>query len=401
MNLMKAKEEIISRHTGIGESLQVTADLGIMNMIKRLVSLSKDKAGEEALLLTKRNLEVIVKYLPHNYYKVQMDNLFLIYRLRCNLKLGWLLFFEWQNAYDNYECNEFLKTFVEESSDFEEIMNLNHFTIQKFRDIISSDNIPIAYGKAAVALKDLQLKKLKEKLGYLGIRESSRLSEDCNALFYVFCTEKDYLEIREKEVLVFVEKCDDIIRKKFLENFLEKLSLLYLKKFNRIAEYFIQITGENYSKKFNSYIGFLDSVLIRKYADWINIYKINKIFGDDERSAFWDKYHYKQVTKYIYSDSVVMEFERYIAVEFLGRSMGPLYIYEKEYFEKYVRKVFKTRRYDNMELRSYLLNQTDYLKNAEKLDKIKGIRLVHLPNPGWQSKFHGVLVKNHITERIL
>lgn len=390
-NLIKAKEEILSRHTGIGEPLQVAADLEIMNMIRRLVSLSKEKAEEEALLLTKRNLEVIAKYLPHNYYRVRMDNLFLIFRLRCNLNLAWLLFFEWQNAYDNYECNELLKNFIEESHDFEKIMNSNHFTIQKFKDILSTDNIPIAYGKAAVELKNIQSKKLKEKLEYLGIKEASRLSEDCASLFYVFCTEKDYMEIGEKEILVFVEKCDDIIRKKFLENFLEKLSLRCLKKFNRIAEYFFKITGENYSKKFNLYLGFLDIVLIRKYVDWINIYKINKIFGDDERSSFWDKYHYNQVTKYIYSDSVVMEFDRYIAVEFLGKSMGPLYIYEKEYFEKDVRIKIGTN--NNQKLRHVLYHQTDY--------DTKGIRIEHSPNPGWQSKFHDVLIKNHITERIL
>lgn len=85
-NLIKAKEEIISKHTGIGEPLQVANDFDFMKMIKRIASLNKKEAGKEALILTKKNLEMIARYLPHNYYKVRLENLFLVFGLLLQFK---------------------------------------------------------------------------------------------------------------------------------------------------------------------------------------------------------------------------------------------------------------------------------------------------------------------------
>lgn len=400
-NLIKAKEEIISKHTGIGEPLQVANDFDFMKMIKRIASLNKKEAENEALILTKKNLEMIARYLPHNYYKVRLENLFLVFRLRCNLNLNWILFYEWQNAYDNQKFNAFFVDFISKNEDFEKIMQSNHFSVQKFKDILSAESIPISYGKIALAVGRNSSLKLNDKLEYLGIKESSRLSEDCKYLFFAFCTLNDYLRAGEQEILIRVRKYNDVIRKKFLQNFLTEMSLTHLKCFNRIAEYFLGLTGENYSEKFNTYFYNFNPILIRKYVDWINIYKINKIFGDDERSLFWEQYHHEAVTKYAYSNSVVMEFKNYVAIEFLGQASGPWYIYKKEYFEHNVRRLFKTYGYEATELKSYLFNNTDYEKNAEVFGNANGIRRVHLPNPGWQRKFNSVLIRNRITERIL
>lgn len=400
-NLIKAKEEIISKHAGIGEPIQVANDFDFMKMIKRIASLNKKEAENEALILTKKNLDMIARYLPHNYYKVRIENLFLVFGLRCNLNLNWILFYEWQNAYDNQEFNVFFSKLVSENDDFKKIMQSNHFSIQKFRDVLSDESIPIAYGKIALTVGKDSLPKLNDKLEYLGIKESSRLSEDCNYLFFTFCTLDDYLTVGEQELLIRVRRYDDVIRKKFLQNFLKELSLVHLKRFNRIAEYFLGLTGENHSEKFKTYFYNFNPILIRKYVDWINIYKINKIFGDDERSVFWEQYHHEAVTKYAYSNSVVMEFKDYVAIEFLGQASGPFYIFKKEYFEHNVRKLFKIYGYEATELKSYLYNNTDYVKNAELFGNANGIRRVHLPNPGWQRKFNSVLIGNRITEHIL
>lgn len=400
-NLIKAKEEIISRHIGVGEPLQVDNDFDFMKMIKRIASLSIKEAENEALILTKKNLEMIARYLPHNYYKVRLENLFLVFKLRCNLNRNWILFYEWQNAYDNQEFNAFFANFILKNDDFEKIMQSNHFSIQKFRDILLDDCIPIAYGKIALTLGKESSKKINDKLKYLGIKENSRLSEDCNYLFFTFCTLNDYLTAGEQELLIRVRRYDDVIRKKFLCNFLTELSLVHLKHFNRIAEYYLGLTGENHSEKFNTYFYNFNPILIRKYVDWINIYKINKIFGDDERSVFWEQYHHEAVTKYAYSNAVVMEFKDHVAIEFLGQASGPFYIYKKEYFEHNVRKLFKIYGYEATELKSCLYNNTDYVKNAELFGNANGIRRVHLPNPGWQRKFNSVLIRNRITEHIL
>lgn len=86
-NLIMAKNEIAARHTEIEEVILAETDFSLMNMIKRLASLNLKEAEKEALVVTKKELEAIARYLPHNYYKVRMDSLFLIFRLRCNEKL--------------------------------------------------------------------------------------------------------------------------------------------------------------------------------------------------------------------------------------------------------------------------------------------------------------------------
>lgn len=400
-NLIMAKNEIAARHTEIEEVILAETDFSLMNMIKRLASLNLKEAEKEALVVTKKELEAIARYLPHNYYKVRMDSLFLIFRLRCNEKLGRKLLYEWQNSYDNKECNEFLCTFVLQNNIFENIMKLNHYSIQQFVSFLSSEYIPISYGKAALSLHNVEFNTLEDRLEYLGIKATSRLAKDCRYLFYVFCTSNDYIRAGEQAILLVLKKYDDILKKKFLQNFLKQLSLEDLKKFNHIEEYFFRFTGENHSDKFVSYFYGFDPALLRKYVDWIHIYIINKIFGNDERSLFWEQYHHELVTKYTYSNSVVMEFNNHVAVEFLGQAMGPLYIYRKEYFEKDVRNLLIMGRCDNAELRKYLLNNTEYEKNAKILGDRKGTRLVHLPNPGWQINFNSVLTRNGITERIL
>ena len=400
-NLILAKEEIIERHTGISEIVPTFTDYSLMNMIRRLTSLSRQEAENEALVLTKKELEIIARYLPHNYYKLQMENLFLIIRLRCNINLNRILLNEWQNAYDNKEFNAFLRTFMLENKDSEKLEEIKNVSVQKFISFLTAENIPVEYGKMALSLKNIKSEKLQDRLEYLGIKQTSRLFEDCRFLFYIFCGEKDYLEAGEKEILFVVKKYDENLKKKFLRNFLQQTSLENLKKFNRIEEYFFAFTGENHTDKFNAYFYGFDVVLVRKYVDWIHIYIINKIFGNDERSLFWERYHHETVEKYAYNNSVVMEFNNYIAIEFLGQASGPLYIYKKEYFEHYVRKIFKTYGYEATELKSYLYNNTDYVKNAKLLSNINGTRLVHLPNPGWQSKFDSVVIRNRITERIL
>lgn len=401
VNLIKAKEEIALRHTEFGEESQTDVDSSFMNFIKYLVCLEVDEVEKEALVITKRMLEKIVRYLPHNYYNVQMDNLFLIFRIRSNLKFKRMLFNEWQNGYSNESCNAFLKTFVSKDKDFGEILDSNHISVQMFTEILSAKNIAIKYGKTAMSLERSPQKSLAEKLEYLGIRKTSKLFNDCLSLFYVFCERKDYLSVDDEKILSIIKKYDNNLKKQFLANFLGQLSLSELKNYKWLASYFFEITGENHSKKFNSYFASFEPDLTRKYVNWMHIYIINKIFGKDERSVFWERYHYELVTKYTYSNAVVMEFVDYVAVEFLGQAMGPLYIYQKKYFEADIRKFFKLNMYDNGELRTILYNNTKYENNAKRLKNKQGTRLVHLPNPGWQTNFHGILITNKITERIL
>ena len=398
--LIKAKQEIVEQHANIGEPKILEPNLEIMRLILRLTKLDEKSVYSESLVLTKKELEIIAGYIPHNFYDVKLDNLFQILQIRNSLKLCNILLYEWQNSYDNQECNDFLKLLIKKNEYIGKIISGWNLTACQFIKFLDSENIPVAYGRTAVLLNDTCYTNLNERLEYLGIRSNSKLSNMCNFLFFTFCSRQDYLLIGENELLSFVNKYDENTLKVFLNNFLNKLSLQELKNFKRIAEYFLHLTGENRSEKFNNYFLPFDEVIIRKYVDWINIYKINKIFGTDERSRFWEKYHHELVTNFIYSNSVVMEFENFVAVEFLGQAMGPAYIYRKNYYNVAVRDSFEKRLYDNAGLRSHLLHNTEYVNGARNLNGITGSRLIHNPNPGWQDTFKIVLLNNRITEQI-
>lgn len=399
-HLIESKNEIIAKHSNIGQTRNVQNNYDFMKLVKYLADIDKEKIYGEALILTNKEMKMIAGYLPHNFYKVRLENLFQIFLLRTNLQLNKILFYEWQNSFDIPEFNAFLQILLRESGSFKEIIEGCHLTEQKFSAFLRQENIPIAYGKEIMSLESLKSQTFKDRLKYIGIRSTSRLSKECEFIFFVFCGKNDYLEIGDKELVSVIDKYNDKLKKQFLLNFLEKLSMEELNKFQRLAEYFLKLTGENHSERFYHFFTEFNSILVRKYIDWTNTYKIHKIFKNDERSVFWEKYHHELVVNYTFSDSVVMEFENYIAVEFLGKAMGPLYVYKKEYFDKYIRNSFAHNLFDNSTLRSYLLNETEYVKNAMHLRNITGTRLVHNPNPGWQSKFDRLLLENNITERI-
>lgn len=398
--LMKANQVIKQKHSRVSEPKNLRPNPELHKLIVYLSQLDATKVEQEALALTNKEMEDIAGYIPYNFYRVSLKNLFHIFQIRSNERLCLILFHAWQNAFDQSGCNFFMETLLLEDKNFKEIILKTHFTEQKFSWILKQKNIPLEYGKEAQRLKRPELVGLKEKLTYFGIKSTSNLAIQCEFLWYVFCKKEDYLLIKEYELLKIIQKYDEKIKKVFLLNFLSELSLEELKKFSSLAEYFSGITGENRSKEFNLYFADFEQRYVRKFVDWINICKINKIFGKDERSVFWEKYHYEDVKKYSYSNSIIMEFENYVAIEFLGQANGPAYIYKKDYFDKNLRNAFVLRLYDNKALRQYLYKNTQYEDGARRLRNAIGTRLKHLPNPGWSSIFADVLINNNITERI-
>lgn len=396
--LIKSKENIIQKHSKVAEPKDIELNDDFIKIIKRLIGLNKEELYLESLVLTNRELMRIVQYLPHNFFHIKLDNLFKIVLLRINSQLCWELFHEWQNSFDNEECNNFMIYLISEKQDFDEIIKTCHFTKDKFIEILKSNEIPVLYGKQAIFLEGNGIELFHNNLLYLGVRENSKLEKQCAYLFFTFCSERDYLITDEKKLIDVLTKYDEGLKKKFLLNFLTELSFVDLKNFQGVAEIFLNITGENHSKRFYQYFKGCAATLIRKYVDWINTYKIHKIFGCDERSAFWECYHQENIIKHSYSNSVVMDFGKYVAIEFLGQAMGPCYIYKKEYFDEKIKESFALKLYDNFSLRQYLYRRRDYDNGEKKFRNKNVIRLVHNPNPGWQSTFNDVLINNKITE---
>lgn len=388
--LVNVKDKIVKEHPLEAEELlDIKPNDKLFELVNRIASLEIKKVKMNAMSLSANDIAAIAAYLPHNYYSVKMRNLFLVFKYRTDYRLCEILYDQWQNTYTNKECNEFiLDVLLKEKEDFIILLRNNHIDENHFRMFLEKGDIPTRYG---YELRKVNFRKglsLKDKLGYFGVKNSSKLYHDCEYLFYTFCDREDYLIANKLSMVDVVEKYSIRELKLFLFNFLSKLSLAELEDFSTLAAKLQVRIGDDQSSKFKSFFDGANPAIIRKYIDWINIYKVNKYFGNDERSIFWKRYRFVHVEKYSYSDSVVMEFDSYVAIEFLGQAMGPIYIYTKDYFNTYVRKWFTRKIYGNSEMRSVLLHQTDYQNY--------GYRKEH--RGYWQSEVHGVLIGNNITE---
>lgn len=394
--LIMAKEDVKKRHHRIGEASKVEQNHELHQFILYLVQLDKSDLEKEAYVLTNKEAEQLAGYIPYNFYKVDLSNLFYIFQVRSNLRLCSVLFYAWQNSFDKPECNIFMGSLIEQDENFMALMSGCHMTHQKWSWILQQDSIPLAYVKEAFLAKNPECHSLEERLEYLGVQPSSALAIKCGLLFYTFCEKEDYIETGDLKLVEILKKYDDASRKQLLINFIEKMPLSEMKKFLHLVDCFTEVTGKQNSLRFNNYFSGVPNDIIRKYIDWINICRINQIFGSDERSLFWEKYHYEDVNKHSYSNSILMEFENYVAIEFLGQAKGPAYIYKKEYFDQNLRNSFNISLYDNSSLRNYLYRKTQYVDNARNLRNITGTRLPH--NIGWTVKFSEILMINHITE---
>lgn len=235
-------------------------------------------------------------------------------------------------------------------------------------------------------------KTLAEKFKFFGINEDSKLYRDCADVFYTFCRKEDYLEADQAELLNIIKKYELRNRpllKAFLLNFLGKLKLTELGKFRELARYFESLVGEARKPKESYKFLFEDmpEALIEKYVDWINRCRIEQYFDNDERSEFWKQYRFVNVQRYNKSNAVVMEFKEYIAVEFLGQAMGPIYFYSKEYFEKKLKGQFMLL--ENAPMRQYLLHQSRYGKED---------RIEH--RGYWQYNVESYIIQHHITRKV-
>lgn len=399
--LIQSKNNILITHSHTNNPAPVKPSKDLMKLIQRLVVLELYELKRNALSLTNKEMIMVTSYLSHNYYDVNMNNLFEIFKYRSNERLCHILFNQWQDSYDNNELNQYIRKLLKIDEKLIMLIRKNHTDEMEFDRFLKEGQIPINYVKMIMDYPFEGKLNLKQKLEYFGIRKESRLTYDCEFLYYTLCNRNDYLYVKETDLLIVVKKYNESQLKCFLKNLLKNLSLKDLNNLLGIARYLQTKVGENYSKKFIDFFSGFSAKIVQKYVDWINIGKIEEYFGEDERSMFWKNYRFVKVKKFPSSNSVVMEFKKHIVVEFLGRSMGPTYIYKKIYFEQNVKKWFTRTSHDNISMRRQLYRYTSYEDEGVKFKDNVGIRMIHTPNPGWESKFTSVLLKNRITEYII
>ena len=388
--LQQAEKDIAELHRRKSSIPRISDNKELKELVMSLVQLKYGQTGIRVFALTDRELYLIAKYIPHNYYKVDMTNLFSVFELRPSEQLWAALYEQWQESYQNSECNEFICNSLESNAELESFIRKMHMTPHTFGIVLKGEDIPSAFLKEVMECALGESRCIADRLEYFGVRKRTLLYKKCRSGFFLCCGKKEYLSIQEFDLLEAVRRYKEehfVWLKDFLINFLSKLSLRELQKFQSLAEYLQMAIGEGPADKdrYKRFVDGLPQEIEQKYADWINQSKVWAYFGEDERSIFWKQYRFVSVRKIKKSNVVVMEFRNHYALEFLGKGMGPMYIFTRDYFEKDIQK--KLTWIDNMQMRKELLHSAD---SADQYRK------EHRGN--WQTDVHKYLREHHMTD---
>lgn len=390
--LKRVGEDIRILHSAEKEPVIIAPSDELFQLIDRVSKLELFQVKMTAMALSDEDVCKISGYIPYNYYNVNMRNLFLVFTYRSNDRNCETLYSEWQNSYNNSECNGFMKELLEMDEKF--IMMIRNYSMSEpfFGEILDSESIAYRFG---IELKNRvfdHAASLKEKLGCFGISDSSRLFHECEMLFYTYCTKDDYLVVDKGKLLTIIKSYNESILKLFLKNFLNCLEVKELYSFSQLAQHLRSVVGDIGTDSYFAFFADVDEEVRDKYNTWINIFKVEEIFGYDERSQFWKQYKYIDVKKYRRSNSVVLEVNNYYISEFLGEANGPIYFFDKEIFDEKVKRYFTS--YDNSELRSWLFNNQGYTEGRFVHKKPKGDEYY------WCREIHRILITKKMTERI-
>jgi hypothetical protein len=236
--LIEAANDIALQHRKQREVNYSTPNDKLRLLIERIVALELYQVKQNALALPEDDVLSVAGYLPHNYYNVDMKNLFLVFNYRSSQQACEVLYEQWQSSYDNDQCNQYMREQLQTNERFIMLMREHNISETTFDDILSSEIIPSRFGMECVKRQFPNNYSLINKMNYFGVQGNTRLYHDCQFLFYTFCNKQDYLAANKSELLVVIQQYEEVALKKFLYRFLEFLTLAELEQFFEMARYF-------------------------------------------------------------------------------------------------------------------------------------------------------------------
>jgi len=355
-------------------------------LVRKLLETSPEMLEAAGLSLSDRQARMLAGYLPYNFYDVPEDKLFRMMEPRLDEASCEILFREWQEEFGNYACNHFLRELAESNSCFQALLKKHHIKPALFIQILISRNIPLAYDQLLVGAVFADGREFERKLQYYGVYPQSFLDIECKRALLTFCEREEYFSCSEENLLDIVKTYDSYMLRKFLLNFMAKLSLWDLELYPALASHMRQVTGHRNSRNFQKFFEGAGEDQVQRFIDWINIFKLNTYFGGDERSEFWKQFRYLNVVRYPVSNVVIMEFDECAAIEFLGEKKGTVYICEKDVFMRSFYNCLDAM--DNEELRGYFKAHKDLCIESRS----------HVGR--WQSHIGSLLLKKEIAEKL-
>ena len=355
-------------------------------LLRRMYQVDPSMVKAAALSLSDRQADMLAGYLPYNFYGEDETRLFEVMDNRLDERSSRTLYMQWQNAYSNPACNEFMIRMSRKEGGFKKMLEGYGISTDAFIKVLESINIPLGFDEELMGKHFSDDQDLDNRLRGYGIIEESMLDIACKCAMLTYCGRIDYLNCSQENLIAIFQDYDLYMQKKFLMNFLRRMSLKDLESYPELAAHLRSITGYPGSVEYLEFFDEADPEIVLKYADWINIFKLNIFLENDERLDFWKRYRYVNVIRYPVSNTLVLEFKNHVAVEFLGDDKAPVYFCEKEIF----RNMFYAQltSMDNSDIRIYFKTHKDECMDSRN----HSFR--------WQNHVDSLISKKNITMRI-
>lgn len=387
--LASVRVEVRKKHPKMDEVAEYQTDSAFLDQIKKWSQMSKEEIESEAVLIPMRQIRKLARYVPGNSLHVPMRNLIRIVFLRATKDIAGMLFGQWQDFYQNKDLCFLLYQLCKDKKNITEDIFLQcQLTDEQLMRWLKSSDIPYTVGRDCATIFG-ERKPFQERLSDRHISPNGKLGRSCSERFLTFCTREDYLDYSDQEMRSLIGKYSEQTMLLFLLNILEKLEVQDFRLYYFCGSYLRDhFTGNVDSDSCRRIFKKFPAGHELKYRRWQNYILVKDSFAandGDERLQFWSQYVPYSMNAYrnAESESLVMEFECYTIVEFTTATMGPLYIYRKDVFERNIKKYLKQM--DNQELRHLLYNE---------LKRYYEMRIVH--NDNWQWKTSRYLTAHSI-----
>ena len=359
----------------------------MQQLISRLYRYDDSMVKAAALSLSEKQAGMLAGYLPYNYYGQDETRLFDILRYRLNDNTCRVLYEQWQECFGNSQCNEFMRSLAVSSEEsFLDLLRRFGIPKESFIKILDSENIALGFDEELIGTRFEDGEDFDNRLKEHGVVHQSLLDVECKRALLTFCGKSDYLRCSQENLLDIIKTYDMFMLRKFLLNFMKKLSLSELQAYPELAAYLRNVIGHRKSDTFRVFFEGADPDSVQHFIDWINIFKLNIYFDNDERSRFWKQYRFQNVIRYPVSNTLILEFADYVAAEFLGNEKGTIYICEKDVFRKNFYSQLNSL--DNNDIRIYFRLHKDQCVEYRN----------HTAR--WQAHVGNVISKKHITEKV-
>ncbi len=207
-------------------------------LLDEYMALDTKRRRSLAFLLTKTQLQELIGSLP-DYLLTNPDNdLSGLLLLRYRRYVFWKMYYTWQDHYLNLGfCKLFLRLI--EAPNSARFLPECGYDSKTLKDIVlSEDPANTLIQKALLSQYGL--------IGYLDAHyhhRSSRISLDSMSVYYLFCTEKDYLDIGDLRLVSVIERFPERSQIRILKNMLVKIMPDRLPDFEKTLSYFKQKYG--------------------------------------------------------------------------------------------------------------------------------------------------------------